>query len=70
PLMRIDGVGELTYHGTYWRLTYDSCRHVQEFARLDLDDSRARDDPERAALEVQRHYAWCLSCKVQQSQRG
>jgi hypothetical protein len=36
--MRVQGVGELTDHNTYWRLTYDECGHVQEFAREGLDE--------------------------------
>ncbi len=65
--MRIEVVGELTYHDTYWRLLYDKCRHVQEFARFELEDSLVREDPQRAAREVRRHYARCLSCRVERN---
>jgi hypothetical protein len=54
--MRVQSVGELTDHDTYWRLTYDECGHVQEFAREGLDE------PEDVAVYVQRHYAQCLTC--------
>jgi hypothetical protein len=54
--MRVQGVGELTDHDTYWHLTYDDCGHVQAFAREGLDD------PEGATFFVRRHYAQCLTC--------
>jgi hypothetical protein len=62
----MDVAGELTDQGTHWQFVYDDCRHVQEFARLELEDAQVRDDPQRAALEVKRHYARCLSCRVNQ----
>jgi hypothetical protein len=54
--MKVQGVGELTDHSTYWRLTYAECGHVQEFAREGLDE------PEDAAFYVWRHYGQCLTC--------
>lgn len=54
--MRVQGVGELTDHDTYWHLIYDDCGHVQVFAREGLDE------PEGAAFFVRRHYIECLTC--------
>jgi hypothetical protein len=54
--MRVQGVGELTDHDTYWRLTYEACGHVQEFPREGLEE------PDGAALFVRRHYTHCLTC--------
>jgi hypothetical protein len=56
--MKVQGVGELTDHDTYWRLTYDECGHAQEFPREGLDE------PEGAAFFVRRHYTFCLTCAV------
>jgi hypothetical protein len=53
---RVQGIGELTDHDTYWLLTYDDCNHSQAFARVGLDEAQA------AAVYVRRHYARCLSC--------
>jgi hypothetical protein len=47
--MRVQGVGELTDHDTYWRLTYEECGHVQEFALVGLEA------PEGVAFFVRRH---------------
>jgi hypothetical protein len=56
--MKVQGVGELTNEGSYWRLVYYDCGHVQAFAREGLDD------PEGAAFFVRRHYAKCLTCAL------
>ncbi len=56
--MRVQGVGELTDAGSYWRLVYDDCGHVQALAREGLDD------PEGAVFFVRRHYAKCLTCTL------
>ena len=56
--MRLQGIGKLTDHDTYWRLTYDECGHIQEFAR------EGYDDPASAAFFVRRHYAQCLTCAL------
>ncbi len=56
--MRVQGVGELTDHDTYWHLIYDDCGHVQVFAREGLDE------PEGAAFFVRRHYGECLTCAL------
>jgi hypothetical protein len=56
--MWVQGVGELTDHDTFWRLTYDACGHVQEFAREGLDE------PDGAGLFVRHHYARCLTCAL------
>jgi hypothetical protein len=53
---RVQGIGELTDHDTYWILTYDDCNHSQAFARVGLDEFQA------AAVYVRRHYARCLTC--------
>jgi hypothetical protein len=53
--MRVDGVGELTDHG-YWRLVYDSCGHVQEFARQGIESL------EQAEVYTRRKFARCLMC--------
>jgi hypothetical protein len=54
--MRVQGVGELTNHDSYWRPTYDECGHIQEFAREGLDE------PDVATRFVRHHYARCLTC--------
>jgi hypothetical protein len=56
--MRVQGVGELTDHDTYWRLTYEECGHVQEFPRVGLEA------PEGVAFFVRRHYSHCLTCAL------
>ncbi len=56
--MRLQGVGELTNHATYWHLVYEACGHVQAFAREGLDDADA------AAFYARRHYAQCLTCAL------
>jgi hypothetical protein len=54
--MRVDGIGELSDHALYWRLTYDRCGHVQDFARVGLAEA------DSAVIYVRRHYARCLTC--------
>jgi hypothetical protein len=55
---RLQHIGTLTAYDGYWRLVYTRCGHVQEFARLELED---RED---AAREVRDHYAECLTCRL------
>jgi hypothetical protein len=54
----VDGIGELTNRGAYWRLTYGVCGHVQLFARRGLGD------PQRVARYARRHYGQCLICRL------
>jgi hypothetical protein len=61
--MRVEDVGELTDLG-YWRLVYDGCGHVQEFAHEGLDE------PERAILYVKRQFARCLICASRNKPSG
>ena len=56
--LRVGDIGEVTAVGPCWRLAYDHCDHVQEFAREGLKD------PEGAAFFVRRHYAQCLTCAL------
>lgn len=56
-------IGELIDLGTHWRMVYDACGHTQEFAR------EALEKPERAAYEVRRQYAACLTCRTVRSPR-
>ncbi len=56
--MKVQGVGELTDDGSYWRRVYNDCGHAQALAREGLDD------PEGAAFFVRRHYAKCLACTL------
>ncbi|MDQ3811647.1 MAG: hypothetical protein M3336_15305 [Chloroflexota bacterium] len=56
--MHVTEIGELTDRQTHWQLVYDQCGHDLEFARLGLDD------PEQAVREVRRHYADCLTCRL------
>jgi hypothetical protein len=56
--MQLEGIGELSDHGTHWHLVYDFCRHYQLFARDGLED------PQRAIREVQRYFADCLTCRL------
>ena len=70
--MQLDGIGQLTNQGTYWRLIYDRCGHVQEFARLAVETGRGAlgvlDDPHLASADVHRRYAHCLTCKLAREQ--
>ena len=56
--MRVQGVGELTDDGMFWRLAYDDCSHIQAFVREGLDE------PEGAAFYVRRLYAKCPTCTL------
>jgi hypothetical protein len=56
--MRVGDIGDVTGVGPCWRLTYARCEHVQEFARIGLED------PERLALYVERNFAQCLTCRL------
>ena len=53
--MRVESVAKLTDLSS-WRLVYDDCGHVQEFANEGLADL------EHVALYTRRHFAHCLTC--------
>jgi hypothetical protein len=60
--VRVQGIGELAEVGYCWRLTYDQCGHIQEFALLGLED------PQQAVLQVSRYYTGCLTCRLEKRQ--
>jgi hypothetical protein len=57
--MRLPGIGTLILDQDCWQLVYDSCRHTQLVAREGLKHH------EDAARDIRRHYAHCLSCRVE-----
>ena len=54
--MRLPGIGMLTLDQDCWHVLYDGCGHRQLLAREGLKTH------ERAASNVRRYYAKCLSC--------
>jgi hypothetical protein len=56
--MRLEGIGTLTPNIDDWHLIYDRCGHGQMLAREGLEDLR------RAARDIRRYYAQCLSCRL------
>lgn len=56
--LRVGPIGEVTGVGQCWRLAYDRCDHVQEFAQEGLED------PARLVLFVRRNFPECLTCRV------
>src|SRR5690349_15508273 len=57
--MELPGIGELTEIHDCWRLTYDSCGHVQELARVGLEEIA------RLEAYIRREFAECLSCQLE-----
>ncbi len=57
PRLRIQNIGEVTRLGACWRLTYERCDHVQEFAREGLEDSA------RVGAYIRRNFPECLTCR-------
>ena len=62
--MEVEGIGELFDEGAHWRLQYYECGHVQDLARVGLEDS------EPAKQYVALNYASCLDCRLQRSVRA
>jgi len=62
--MRVAEIGEVTGVGGCWRLAYDHCAHVQEFAREGLED------PERLLHVIERNFSECLSCRLEKGRAG
>ena len=62
-LICVESIGTLTAHPQYWRLIYGQCGHAQEFSRVGLQE------PEAAVREVRRHYATCLTCRLEASRQ-
>jgi hypothetical protein len=62
--LRVGEIGEVTGVGPCWRLAYDHCDHVQEFAREGLED------PGRLVLFIQRNFSECLGCRMKTPARG
>ena len=58
--MRLDGIGELIEKGPQWHLAYAACGHVQVLARLESDSTWT------VAEHIRRHYAHCLTCRLEQ----
>lgn len=56
--LRVGTIGEVTGVGQCWRLAYDRCDHVQQFAQEGLED------PTRLVLFVQRNFPECLTCRL------
>lgn len=56
--LRVGAIGEVAGVGQCWRLAYDRCDHVQEFAQEGLED------PARLVLFVHRNFPECLTCRV------
>jgi hypothetical protein len=62
--MRVGHIGAVTGVGECWRLAYDHCEHVQEFAREGLED------PERLVHVIERNFAECLMCRLEKGRAG
>ena len=62
--MRVGHIGEVTGVGECWRLTYDHCEHVQEFAREGLED------PDRLVHVIERNFSECLTCRLEKGRAG
>ena len=56
--LRVGEIGEVTGVGPCWRLAYDHCNHVQQFA------SEGLEDPGRLVLYIQRNFPECLTCRL------
>src|ERR1700730_5994725 len=56
--LRVAEIGEVVGIGPCWRLAYDECGHVQQFAREGLED------PAKLVLNIQRNFRECLACRL------
>jgi hypothetical protein len=61
PRLRVEDIGEATRVGACWRLVYEYCDHVQEFA------SEGLEDPGRLVRFVRRNFRECLACHLHEA---
>ena len=56
--LRVGAIGEVVGFSQCWRLAYDRCQHVQQFAQQGLED------PARLLRFVHRNFPECLTCRM------